>query len=410
MRQSHIRNKTHTEASNNFMRYAYIKNGDAIDQLQRIHSHSNYKPTSGPDAFIFDFLKKIGDSPCMVLSLFKRGRSYTHRNIDARVFAIKGGLVMKMLLEGLASLKILLLLLRFKPDRIVCGVTGGLFWMSFCVARFYSIPFVHSEHNQLILPDARMRSRMKSAVNSWFIRKSGALVCHGPFLKDQLKSLRVPESSIFEFDVCFDDMLSLRSEHQTDVLPNKELVDPKIILYMGRIEADKGVFDLLAACSESLIDDTQLRLVYAGDGTQRQALYNEIKFRNLEKKVFMLGPIPHNDLVGLLKKSRVLAVPTQGRFPEGRCMSAMEGLVMGIPVIAPNFGPFPYLVNNEVNGLLYQVDSIAELKQKIHLSIHDDTLYEKLREGAQVTAKRLIHPALTFGEAIERAFAVATKF
>lgn len=408
MRRSNDQNRTHTETGIKTIRYAYIKNGDAIEQLQRIYLLNNYNPTSGPDAFIFDFLKRIGDSPCMVLSLFKRGRNYTHKNVDARVFPIRGGLVTKLFLEGLASSKLLFLLLRFKPDRIVCGVTGGLFWISYCVARFYSIPFVHSEHNQLVLPEARIVSRMRSAINSWFIRGSGALVCHGPYLKDQLKSLNVSESRIFEFDVCFDDMLSLRSEDQSELLP-KELVDPKIILYMGRIEADKGVFDLLAACSESLINDVQLRLVYAGDGTQRQSLQNEINSRKLENKVFMLGLVPHDDLVGLLKKSRVLVVPTQGRFPEGRCMSAMEGLVMGIPVIAPNFGPFPYLVNNDVNGLLYRVDSIEELKHKIHLCVHDDTLYEKLRQGARVTAKRLVRPPLTFGEAVERAFGAIMK-
>ena len=118
----------------------------------------------------------------------------------------------------------------------------------------------------------------------------------------------------------------------------------------------------------------------------------------------MLGRIPHGELVGLLKKAKVLVTPTQGHFPEGRCMSAMEGLVMGVPVIAPDFGPFPYLVHHEVNGLLYETNSVEALKRRIQQIVEDDRLYEELRAGAQLTAKQLIRPSLTFGEAIDCAF------
>ena len=189
-------------------RYAYIKNGDAVDQVQRIATSPNYNPTSGPDAFIFDFLKKIGDSPSIVLSRFNRTDGYTHKNIDARVFNIKGGLVKKVFLKSLAALKIFILLVRFKPDRIVCGATGSAFWFSYTVARLYSIPFVHPEHNQLIVPEGSLLRRLRSAIDFWFVRKATAAICHGPYLKDQLKKIGVPESRIFNFDVSFEDMLA----------------------------------------------------------------------------------------------------------------------------------------------------------------------------------------------------------
>ena len=53
-------------------------------------------------------------------------------------------------------------------------------------------------------------------------------------------------------------------------------------------------------------------------------------------------------------------------------MSVMEGLVMGLPVIAPNFGPFPYLVKDRVNGLLYVPDSVEQLGRTIDLLLDDD--------------------------------------
>ena len=97
----------------------------------------------------------------------------------------------------------------------------------------------------------------------------------------------------------------------------------------------------------------------------RRSLLKEIASRSLNNRVIILGYINHDKLVTLLRKCRVLVTPTHKSFPEGRCMSAMEGLVMEVPVIAPDFGPFPYLVNHGVNGLLYKADHVDDLKGKL---------------------------------------------
>ena len=60
----------------------------------------------------------------------------------------------------------------------------------------------------------------------------------------------------------------------------------------------------------------------------------------------------------------MVVTPTQSQFPEGRCMATMEGLVMGVPVIAPNFGPFPFLVKHGENGLLFEPDSSHDIQDE----------------------------------------------
>jgi glycosyltransferase involved in cell wall biosynthesis len=82
----------------------------------------------------------------------------------------------------------------------------------------------------------------------------------------------------------------------------------------------------------------------------------------------------------------------------------MEGLIKGIPVIAPDFGPFPYLVKNGVNGLLYQVDSVEDLGAKIANGLDDVELYERLRAGAEKTGRELRNARVNFYDAIKSAF------
>ena len=85
-------------------------------------------------------------------------------------------------------------------------------------------------------------------------------------------------------------------------------------------------------------------------------------------------------------------------------MATMEALVMGVPVIAPDWGPFPYLIRNEQNGLLFMGDSVEELKGAILRVLDDGELYEQLRQGADASCYELRNPAIGFLQAVNAAF------
>jgi glycosyltransferase involved in cell wall biosynthesis len=242
-----------------------------------------------------------------------------------------------------------------------------------------------------------------SIIDLWVIRKLPAVISHGPYLKNQLIKAGIAPQYIYEFDVSFEDLIK-QAEQSNVNCKDLEISEEKVILYMGRIELDKGVIDLLEATSNRLKSDDKTLLIYAGKGSQEEMLAREVESRDLNNKVKLLGYVPHNCLIKLLKRTKLVVTPTKGSFLEGRCMSAMEGLVMGIPVIAPRFGPFPYLVEDGINGFLYETDSITDMEKKINNTFEDNDLYEKLHCGALGTSKRLRRPLLTFGEAVKYAF------
>ncbi len=96
--------------------------------------------------------------------------------------------------------------------------------------------------------------------------------------------------------------------------------------------------------------------------------------------------------------------PTRLGHAESRCKAAIEPIVFGIPVIAPDFGPFPYLIENESNGLLYAPDSVPELRDCLVRVLRDDALHQRLAEGARSTGNGLLESPLTFTQAITLAF------
>jgi glycosyltransferase involved in cell wall biosynthesis len=384
-------------------RYAYIKNGDAVEQVQRLVPLHDEGPTSGPDAFIYSFLCSVEGSSILMLSRHNRNSRIKINELEAYVYKINGSLVQKIILRMISVLKILLQLMLFKPEKILVGTVGGPLWISFIVSRLYNIPLVHSRHNKVYLEKENWYKHVSSMIDLWVIRKLPAIITHGPYLRDQLIRAGIAPQKIYEFDVSFDDIIKTADENRLNC-KDTELKEGNIILYMGRIEEDKGVIDLLEATSDILRKDRDSLLVYAGEGSHKNILENEIEKKNLNDSVKVLGYVPHDCLVDLIKKSKLIVTPTKGSFLEGRCMSAMEGLVMGVPVVAPKFGPFPYLIEDGINGFLYETDSISDMKRKINSIFQDKELYEKLRCGALSTSKSIRRPLLTFGEAVEYAF------
>jgi len=384
-------------------RYVYIKNGDVVAQLQRIAASGDNKITSGPDAFIYDFLSKIGDIPVFVASRSSRNAIYENNNITACTYKANGNIVVKLFRIVLATTELSIRLLFYKPSKIICGTTGGFLWASYFVSSFYSIPIIYSCHNRIINHHNGLLKRYAMKIDNWCVRRCNNVICHGPFLRDQLIAIGVSPSKIFEFDVGFYDLYQSSNISESYRIPGIA-ENHRIILYVGRIEKEKGVCDLLEACAGAFSMISDVHIVYIGRGSALEKLQKEVERLKLSDKVHFLGYINHEKIVDVMRRSAILVTPTRVEFPEGRCMSAMEGLVLGLPVVSPDFGPFPYLIQHDYNGLLYEPNSITDLREKIIILIKDAKQYDRLKIGARITGNKLMNPEMSFGEAICYAF------
>jgi len=383
-------------------RYVYIKNGDVVAQLQRIEASGDAKITSGPDAFIYDFLSKIHEIPVFVASRSSRNAIYKKNNITARIYTSNGNIVLKSFRRLFATIDLFFRILFYRPTKIICGTKGGFLWVSYLLSRINYIPIVYSCHNRVIDQSNGLLKHYAMVIDNWCIRHCDSVICHGPYLREQLITIDVPASKIHEFDVEFTD-LSRNSEIIDDYEISRIAEYQKYILYVGRIEKEKGVFDLLDACSEALSIMPDLSIVYIGKGSALEELKKTAERLKLTNKVRFLGYINHEKIVAIIKNSTLLVAPTRKEFPEGRCMSVMEGLILGVPVVAPDFGPFPYLIRHNINGLLYAPNSTPDLRKKIEGLLNNTERYKELKTGARVAGERLMIPEMTFGEAVCRA-------
>jgi len=145
-----------------------------------------------------------------------------------------------------------------------------------------------------------------------------------------------------------------------------------------------------------------VQLVYVGDGQDLTSLIERIHQRGLSERVTTTGGVPHEEIVAYVNEATLMVMPTQHGL-EGWGMSAVEALAMGVPVVAPNAGPFQFMVDDGVCGLLYKVDSIVDLRKKIELILNDSDLRSQLSKGAIEWEKRRNKNLITFGQALKLA-------
>jgi glycosyltransferase involved in cell wall biosynthesis len=120
--------------------------------------------------------------------------------------------------------------------------------------------------------------------------------------------------------------------------------------------------------------------------------------------VRLLGALPHAQLAALARRAHAIVTPTRPDLIEGRCMVALESLVLGVPVIAPDFAAFPYAIQHGTNGLLYKPGDIDALAAAMSQMATDPQSLATLRAGAVRSGEQLRSGFTSFSRAVDAAF------
>lgn len=283
------------------------------------------------------------------------------------------------------------LIIRQKPDFILCGTLDMSLWGAFIAAKLIRRPIIYSAHNTLLLSDTPMNNIRKKIV-TLCIKHCGAVMCNGPYLKDEMLRKGVSPVKLVEFLPTLGQLTQKTGQARS--LPHDYM------LFFGRLETQKGVHDLLTAYEKLPRELKTTHLVYAGNGSCLESLKIRTAQRGLAGTVHFLGKIPYARLGDIIRKSRFVIIPSKKDMGEGICKAALESLFLKRPVIAPDYGVFPYLLHHGKNALLYKTDAIDDLCQKLRLLLTDKVLHSTLEAGAAQAGQAFGRPDKTFSHAI----------
>lgn len=120
-----------------------------------------------------------------------------------------------------------------------------------------------------------------------------------------------------------------------------------IIGAVGRPRPVKGYRYLIEAFGLCTPQETDLYLLFVGNGPERPALIEQAQHAHLTDRVFFLDD--QQDIPAVMAALDLLALPS---LWEGMPMVALEAMAAGLPVIATAVGGNPHVVLDSVTGLL----------------------------------------------------------
>ena len=237
--------------------------------------------------------------------------------------------------------------------------------------RLFHVPVVARPHGSDIAPNGRIRRhpRLEKRLGK-ALRDADAVIAQGDYLRDLILELGVPAGKIqvVHNGVAVDDF------RETHPFPHER----PYIVALGNLIHRKG-FDLLLKAFARL-GESDLDLLIAGDGPEREALEGLARDLEIQEQVRFLGFVDGPLKADLLGSASLMVCPSRN---EPFANVILEGFSAGIPVIASAVGGNTQLVEQNERGLLFQNEDIQGLASALQNLIKDKPLQESMRRNVQ---------------------------
>lgn len=155
------------------------------------------------------------------------------------------------------------------------------------------------------------------------------------------------------------------------------------IIFVGRLEAQKGIYDLIEFIKRSPFIAT-LKIV--GDGEEKNKIENLIKKdRILSKKVKLYGSIFNKGLIKLIDISDIFINPSQ--YLETFGLVNIEAMSRGKIVLSSKTGALGEVIKDGVNGFLFDPKIKKSIDESLNKIIANPNLFQ-IQKNSIETAKK----------------------
>ena len=298
---------------------------------------------------------------------------------------------------------------RYRPQVAILTAGQNYFWL-FAILRASSIRLFASLHCTLWprLAPQRIANRLLNRLNGrYFFPACDHIQAVSQEIVDQVVAgstgLRAPPRK-FVPTYRAEDFTVAKSACYPDA------GTPFRLLYVGRIEENKGVFDLIAMMRGlEELEPGRYRLTICGEGSADRALADAVSESRLGQSIIVAGQCDAAQLAAHYAGCHIVVVPTRSTFEEGYAKVVAEAVLNLRPVVTS--AACPALADVVDAAIEARVDDPAAYIDAIRNLATDPILYaEKVAAAARVrqiyfdqshSYRAVIEPALRTALAVE---------
>lgn len=228
-------------------------------------------------------------------------------------------------------------------DVIIDGYESFGALTSFRCSKLKSIPYIvysESYEAKYRIPPPAIKKLGQLIITQMIarpvIKRADSFIVPVEVAKDFLVNLGADENKIHVIPNPIDVEI-FRPGIKSDIRRKLKLEHKKVILYVGRLDLEKGVLDLLK-CAKLLRERKDISFVFVGNGFLRSKLV-ELKTGWKEKNVIITGPV--KELPCWYNIADIVVLPLLTKRDPGRgglwCYPLSEAMACGKPVIYTKF-------------------------------------------------------------------------
>jgi glycogen(starch) synthase len=234
------------------------------------------------------------------------------------------------------------------------------------LSEFYDVPMVSTIH----ATEAGRHSgwvsgslsRQVHAVESWLVRESDSLITCSASMSEEITELFGP--GLAETTVIRNGIDAARWPFAR----RRARTGPPELLFVGRLEYEKGVHDAIAALPRIRRAHPGTTLTIAGEGTQQDWLVELARKQRVLKATRFVGRLDHDELLAVLHRADAAVLPSHYE-PFG--LVALEAAAAGTPLVTSNIGGLGEAVINGETGMSCPPRDVTRLAKAV-IAVLDD--------------------------------------
>ena len=167
------------------------------------------------------------------------------------------------------------------------------------------------------------------------------------------------------------------------LIENRDKKEIKTILFLSRIEKEKGIYNLLEIFKSLKKENQNYKLIFAGDGNELNNLRLLVEKENISG-VTIKGFVQGEEKKMLFKKATVFVFLSEF---EGMPNAVLEAMAFGLPVVTTNVGGIASVFKDERNGMLINDYNKNNIVRYIESILTNSALYQAIGKQNYLESK-----------------------
>lgn len=241
--------------------------------------------------------------------------------------------------------------------------------------------FVERVRRLKIRPLARFMER-------WIFKRADALVA----VSNRFKEIIVENSGISPQKVhvisngCDVGVFDPQRYKEESIRRRYNIQGKLVVGYVGGFVYWHGLELLVEMMSELQEADERLHFLLVGGGRDFKKITREITRRGLEDRVTFAGNVPHKEIPSHLSVMDIGVIPSS--YDYASPMKLFEYMAMGVVPVAPRLGPIAEIIEDGVNGLLFEPGEVNGMREKMLELARDGKKRSAIGSNARKTILR----------------------